>query len=206
MSEYRSTPPIVLEFGQDEEMIKKMKDAWMENKLVKPDKESYNVSDGEYIHDFGPNTELLRQEAIKLLDQHSFKINQDEYFTEFQYSTVTRHNHLESLYGWHIDDRAVMGGTIVTVKFFVEKDPLLFGGNLFWNPNGKEEDPGKALINTKTGTVIIMPGDTPYTPECISHNQHRFIGRRPPQDLKVIEFQFLDLRRQIIQDEGMDDN
>lgn len=197
------TPPIVLE--GDERLNQIMKDAW-EEREGKVKKEHGNFTIVEYDRVSGPNTELLRQEAIKLLETHSFKINKDEFFIEFHHSRVLKLEYLDTDFDWHIADGTNIDTTVVTVTFFVYKDPLLDGGNIFWNPNGKKEDWGKALTNTKSGTIVIMPGDTPRVPEGIRYNGHRFKGTRRPQERKVIEFQFPDLRRQIVQDEGLEED
>ncbi len=199
------TPPTVLEFGEDEQMMERMNKSWEENKIEEKEfGENFLDDQGDYNYNYGPNTEILRQEAVKILQNQGFLVDQDEHYTYFYHAKMYHTERPRNDYDWHIGDGCLMDHKVVSVMFFVEKDPLLWGGNLFWNPNGKIEEKGKKLINIETGTVVIIPGDTPHMIECISHWNGRFIGRRPVQEWKLIEFQFPDLRRRIVVDEGVD--
>ena len=198
------TPPIVLDFSEDQDVIDKMRSAWDENPIeYLVEKRNFWLNSGDLNHVYGPKSGILLEKAKEFLTEHKFNFDPDAYHLEFHHTRVSKRELIESPFDWHIDDGSLMNCPVITIMFFVEKDPKMAGGNLFWNPTGKEQDEGKKLINIKTGSVIIMPGDTAHCPEHVRHYMGRFIGRLPSQERRLIEFQFKDLRRQIVDDEGL---
>jgi hypothetical protein len=130
----------------------------------------------------------------KLLTDHHFNINNNNYYIDFHHSRASKRKLVPSPFGWHIDDQALISYNTVGVYFCIYKDENIFGGDFFWNE--KLEDKNKKLINIQTGTTIIMPGNIAHRPENIQHNQGNFRGPGyPAQEIKMISVVFEDFNR-----------
>lgn len=207
--------PIVLsvESGEIKQReINLMQAAWEEN-MIKPSSDNFwepcgfsDAGDGNYLCFDNidgssrtategrkiPKTVKLLNLAKTLLTELDIPFSDKDHYIEFHHSRVSSKGMVVPKFHWHIDDGGAVNYNSVAVLFYVYKDSDMIGGNLFWNPDG-EHDNGKQLINIETGTVVIMPGNTPHCPEVI---QYGFSDpRNTPKERKLIVFFFRDLSR-----------
>jgi hypothetical protein len=216
---YGSSKPLVLssdsgEIGKKE--IDIMTEAWEESVINIPedvdnfwlscsyskdkdlageDYRSYiNFSDYKRAHSCGemPKTVKLLEMAKQMLTDLNIPFSDKDHLIEFHHTKVSPGGISKPKFDWHIDDNGAVEYKTVAVLFYVHKDLRMIGGNLFWNPYGEQEE-GKKLINIRTGTTIIMPGNTSHCPEMACH--HFSSKDNEPQERKLIVFFFRDTVR-----------
>lgn len=76
---------------------------------------------------------------------------------------------VESGFSWHSDDHTVFRDRMVTVLFYLQKDPTIQGGNLLWIPDYREDPEQRHnIFKVTTGSMVVMSGKLIHYPEPIS--------------------------------------